>query len=1282
MDFYNVNIKSWGKHSDRDYTIQPGFIFLSKDIICKGGELFAFWYEGKWRTSKEELIRIIDGDVWKTAEEFKETHQGQNIEIKTMTNHSSGVMKSFQEFTKLSPNSDIQFNQKIIFSNEEIKREDYTTTQLSYSPSPGDTPAFDEMFNLLYDPEELKKILWFIGAVLTNQMMNIQKFLFLYGGKGTGKGTALTIFKHLFEGYYSTVDLKKLTSGSEFATSGLIESPLLIDDDTDLYSIRDDTNLLKLTGHDTIVINNKYQTPYDVNFKGLLVAASNQPYKVRNVDSGITRRAIVASPSNNTHDFYKYNELMKTIEFELPHIAYKAIEVFESMGSGYYEDYVDMNMLEETDHFYNFMTENHYQLGDVTTLKQASELYKIYLEDIHYDLQGYKLKARENLKRYYKEYYPEKMVDGNRMRNVFIGLKTDLFKPVIYIREGIIEDTIEELIKEYGLENQDSLFDDLASKYPAQIANKHGVPSVKWDNNTTTLSDIDTKEIHYVQIPHNHIVIDLDIKNEQGDKDLYLNLKKVKELGLPLTYMETSKSGEGIHLHYIYEGKAEDLDNIIEEDVEIKVMKGNSSLRRKLVYCNNTPIARIATGLPEKEEEDIMYKDIKMISWNEQKMRTAIKGNMEYKYHANTRPSVDFIVKIFDDAEKSGVKYDLRDMRQDILSFASSSTNQASYCIGAISKIKYSTLESEDATDIQKGVGSRFYEDEEIHFYDNEVFSNLFMVGHMKFSHDVERIVNGLKDGTVTKEEYDEWKVKNIEIMINPDKSEVEAMVDNPIVGFNNRRYDNHIMYAAMLGENNLSLYRQSQRIINDKNAGSGMYGGAYEMSYTDIYDYSSAGNKKSLKKWQVELGINHNELNIPWDQPVPEDMWDIVADYCRDDVFATHAVFNETKGDYNARKILSELSGLSMNATTNQHSSAIIFEGRPKWETDKELVYTDLSEEFPGYEYSYGKSTYRDEEPGEGGYVHAEPGVYKKVGLYDAVSMHPTTAIRLNIFGKYTAILEELVAARVDIKRGDLESAGKRFNGRLKPFLKDKSQAKALSDALKTVINSVYGLTSAGFDNQFKHPLNVDNIVAKRGALFMIDLKRAIQDEGYRVIHVKTDSIKVPDTDEYISDFINKFGAEYGYEFEHEATYDVLALVNKAAYIGKDEDGKWEAIGAMFKEPYVHKSLFSNEVIEKEDLYVTKEVKNASIYLGNTFVGRLAEVYASHSGQEMKRVTDDKEGYVSGTKGHKWKLATDYVDKEDVDMSYYDGLKDKAIKAIEKVGDPNMIIESLESKK
>jgi hypothetical protein len=101
------------------------------------------------------------------------------------------------------------------------------------------------------------------------------------------------------------------------------------------------------------------------------------------------------------------------------------------------------------------------------------------------------------------------------------------------------------------------------------------------------------------------------------------------------------------------------------------------------------------------------------------------------------------------------------------------------------------------------------------------------------------------------------------------------------------------------LGEDNLSLYRQSQRIINDKNAGSGMYSGAYELSYTDIYDYLNAGNKMSLKKWEVKLGIKHDEFELPWDQPVPEEYWERAAEYCGNDVDATEAVFDATYSDY-----------------------------------------------------------------------------------------------------------------------------------------------------------------------------------------------------------------------------------------------------------------------------------------------------------------------------------------------------------------------------------------------
>ena len=90
-------------------------------------------------------------------------------------------------------------------------------------------------------------------------------------------------------------------------------------------------------------------------------------------------------------------------------------------------------------------------------------------------------------------------------------------------------------------------------------------------------------------------------------------------------------------------------------------------------------------------------------------------------------------------------------------------------------------------------------------------------------------------------------------------------------------------------------------------------------------------------------------------------------------------------------------------------------------------------------------------------------------------------------------------------------------FDGKLAKYLDDPGKAKALAQALKIAINSVYGLTAAKFDNAFRNPLNIDNIVAKRGALFMIDLRHAVEEQGYKVIHIKTDSIKIENPDDYI---------------------------------------------------------------------------------------------------------------------------------------------------------------------
>ena len=341
----------------------------------------------------------------------------------------------------------------------------------------------------------------------------------------------------------------------------------------------------------------------------------------------------------------------------------------------------------------------------------------------------------------------------------------------------------------------------------------------------------------------------------------------------------------------------------------------------------------------------------------------------------------------------------------------------------------------------------------------------------------------------------------------------------------------------------------------------------------------------------------------------------------------------------------------------------------------------------FPGYTFDHGKSLYWGEEIGEGGYVYAEPGMYRAVALLDIASMHPSSIMAERLFGDiYTARFGDILAARLAIKHGEFEKAEKMLDGKLAPYLKDKDAAKNLAQALKIAINSVYGLTSAGFDNPFRDRRNIDNIVAKRGALFMVNLKHAVQDRGFTVAHIKTDSIKIPNATPEIVKFVMDYGKEYGYTFEHEATYDRMCLVNDAVYIARYEDGKWTATGTQFQVPYVFKKLFSREPIEFDDLCETKSVSTA-LYLDMNEglpedahnykfvgrVGRFSPIKTGCGGGLLLRKTDKGYSAATGSKGYRW-MESEEVKKlgkeKDVDRSYYDRLVDEAVETISQYGD------------
>lgn len=640
---------------------------------------------------------------------------------------------------------------------------------------------------------------------------------------------------------------------------------------------------------------------------------------------------------------------------------------------------------------------------------------------------------------------------------------------------------------------------------------------------------------------------------------------------------------------------------------------------------------------------------------DEKHLRALIKKNLVKGIHPGTKPSIDFIFKILEDAYASGMKFDVTDMRPAILSFAIKSTNHSDYCVQQVTKMKFKSEEPSTPSE---------YSAEELIFYDVEVFPNLFVV--------------------VFKAEG-----KSPVKMINPGPAEIEELMKFKLVGFNCRRYDNHILYARLMGYTNEQLFTLSQKIISgSKNA---FFGEAYNVSYTDVYDFCS--KKQSLKKWEIELGIHHQELGLPWDKPVDEGIWNKVADYCINDVVATEAVFKARQEDFIAREILADISGLTVNDTTNQQTTTIIF-GNDKNPQSK-FVYTDLSTMFPGYSFENGVSSYRGENPGEGGYVYSEPGMYTDVALLDIASMHPTSIEQLNLFGPYTKNFSDLKQARIYIKHGDYIEAGKMFGGKLSKYLTDENQANALSYALKIAINSVYGLTSAKFDNKCKDPRNIDNIVAKRGALFMIDLKHAVQEKGFVVAHIKTDSIKIPNATPEIIAFVMDFGKKYGYIFEHEATYERMCLVNDAVYIAKYKDGKhageWTATGTQFQVPYVFKKLFSHEEIKFADLCETKTV-STSLYLdmnenlpedehNYVFVGKAGQfcpIKAGCGGGVLLREKDGKYYAATGSKGFRW-LESETVrvleKQNDIDKLYYDKLCDEAIASISEFGDFNWFV-------
>lgn len=1282
--------------------VYPKFVIgPSTDLMIRGSDFYAIWDEEKklWSTKEQDALVLIDEEV-KAFIEQKQKENPDAVYVQLyMWDSESGLIDKWHKYVqKQLRDSYKSLDEQLIFANYETKKTDYVSKKLSYPLAECKTPAYEELISTLYSPSERHKIEWVIGAIVSGDSKQIQKFLVLYGPGGTGKSTIIKIIEKLFAGYCCFFDSKALGSvNATFALEPFKYNPLVaIEHDGDLSRIEDNTRINSLVSHEVMTVNEKHKSLYSNKFNCFLIMGTNRPVKITDSKSGIIRRLIDASPTGVIIPNRRYNDLVKKIDFELGGIASHCLEVYKADPHAY-DGYIPVAMIGASNDFYNFVLDSYdiFKRDDQTTLKASYELYKKYCEDAKVSYPYPQRVFKEELKSYFKEFIDRGPVDENgfRARNLYTGFISDKFESHMF--DGNTESKKKpekELLK---LEYSSSVFDALCRDCPAQYATEDGTPMKKWSNVLTKLSDINTHKLHYVKVPENHIVIDFDLKDEDGNKSFELNAEAAAKW--PSTYAELSKSQAGIHLHYIYDGDVNALSKIYDDNIEIKIFTGNSSLRRKLTKCNNEPVATISSGLPIKEENKKKVINFKTFE-NDQRLRdsivTIIKRNLNKEYHANTKPSVDFIYKILNDAYESGRSYDVSALKPDVIAFAMRSTNNKEYCLDLVKKMRFKSEDMEE--------NKEEYTSDTIIFFDVEVFPNLFVVVYK---------AAGKKP------------VK----MINPSPADISALAQFKLVGFNNRKYDNHILYGRMMGESEQDLFKRSQALIEDKSWA--LAGQAYNLSYTDIYDF--AAKKQSLKKWEIELGIHHQELGLPWDQPVPEDKWDLVADYCTNDVVATEAVWNALQGDFLARRILADIAGGTVNDTTNMLTTKLIFGSNR--EPQSKFQYRDLAEPvkevsgdmynflhqnfpemlrgdvqkrdgvssilpfFPGYSFDTTRpkdqwSQYRGHDVGEGGFVWAKPGMYSNVITFDVASEHPHSITSEYLFGSYTTVFNDLMEARIAIKHKDFGKAGMIFGGKLQPYLNDPAQAKQLSSALKIAINSVYGLTSAKFDNPFRDRRNIDNIVAKRGALFMIDLLEDLTEKGIEVIAIRTDSIKVCNVNAELQNYIFEFGKRYGYTFEIEHKFNKICLVNNSVYVAKcaDDDpetpGQWTATGTQFQVPYVFKTLFSKEPIEFRDMCETKTVKTA-LYLDMNenlsdnehdyhFIGKtglFCPIKDGCGGGTLLRQNGDKYAAVTGSKGYRWlesEMVKTLCKERDINKNYYISLVDAAVDSINQYGD------------
>lgn len=314
------------------------------------------------------------------------------------------------------------------------------------------------------------------------------------------------------------------------------------------------------------------------------------------------------------------------------------------------------------------------------------------------------------------------------------------------------------------------------------------------------------------------------------------------------------------------------------------------------------------------------------------------------------------------------------------------------------------------------------------------------------------------------------------------------------LVGYNNYHYDDHILHYMLDLRTPRQIKDLNDRIILNEPIPK------FRRKFKSLDCFQQIDvSMPSLKKIEGNMGRMILESSVPFtiNRPLTDSELTDVLDYCIYDVDTTIDIFAaRLKSYFKPKKSLVDMLGKEESLywnTTTISANLLLKKPLPKWSSIRvpdhmlQLVPAEVLELWS--EKDKGAVTIQEFNNeiqfGFGG-LHGAHNAMKRVQnvkLLDVASMYPNVILNLNALGIATAKYKEILDRRLEVKHTD----------------------KILSDALKLILNSVYGNLNNKYSTLF-NPKAAQS-VCFYGQIALYELCKMIS-PFVTIININTDGV------------------------------------------------------------------------------------------------------------------------------------------------------------------------------